>query len=269
MQINRQIHSVKFYKECSNYINEGHSLKETSEKFNINYTTLRYNLTKLGFRQPTRIGKKNKMVSFNEHYFDNIDTHNKAYFLGFMLSDGYICKTSYSYEVGLGVQSKDSYILEELKKELSATSKISKYKNSKKIVFKGSKHIFDVLCSYGFRENKSHFDYSVPSIPNKFFNSFVRGYFDGDGCISIKSTGYSVTSICCNSKVFIQSLKVKLENANITNCRIVAEKGNRKNILYVLYITRKENQKAFMDFIYQNDDIKLIRKYNKFKSIPW
>lgn len=99
-----------------------------------------------------------------------------------------------------------------------------------------------------------------------FFNSFVRGYFDGDGCISVKSSGYFVTSICCNSKLFLNSLSVKLNIFGIIGCRIKEEKGSRKNILYVLYISRKENQKAF---IYKNDDIKLIRKYEKFKSIPW
>lgn len=269
MQIKRQKYSIEFYKECLQYLNEGHSLQETSEKFNINYTTLRCNLAKLGLRIPTRIGSKNKTISFNEHYFDVINTHNKAYFLGFMMSDGYICKTPYSYAFGLGIQSKDVYILEKFKEELQANSKITHYKNSDKLVLTGSKHVFDVLSSYGFFEDKSHSDYSIPNIPNEYINSFIRGYFDGDGCISIKATGYPVTSICCNSKVFLDSLLKKLEEFGITNCRIKAEKGQRKNILYVLYISRKENQRAFIDFIYKNDDVKLIRKYEKFKSIPW
>lgn len=269
MQLNRHKYSIEFYKECSNYIKEGHSLKECAEKYDINYGTLRQNLTKLGFRTPTRKGKINKTLSFNEHYFDEINSHNKAYFLGFLMADGYICKTPYSYQVGIGLKLEDKYILEKLKKEVNSETNISEYKNSCKLVLTGSEHIFNTLKSYGFDEDKSHKDYTIPNIPEEYFSSFVRGYFDGDGCITIKATGYSVTSICCNSKIFLDSLCEVLTNKyNIPDVRVKFEQGKRKNPLYVMYITTKENQNLFKKFIYQNTEIKLERKYEKFEKIP-
>ena len=269
MQVYRNKYSVKFYEECNEYLQNGHSLKECSEKFDINYTTLRTNLIKLGFRTPNRVGKINKTVSFNEHYFDNIDTHNKAYFLGLLMSDGYICKTAYSYSVGIALQSSDLYILEKLKEEVEGTTKISEYKNSYKYVMNGSKHMFDTLKSYGIEEDKSHTDYIVPNISKEYLSSFIRGYFDGDGCITIKSTGYSVTSICCNSEMFLNSLKSVLSDTFlIPNIRVMCEQGKRKNPLYVLYLTTKENQNMFKNLIYQNSEIKLIRKFEKFEKIP-
>lgn len=63
---------------------------------------------------------------------------------------------------------------------------------------------------YNFKEDKSHQDYSIPNIPDEFFHAFVRGYFDGDGCVCLKSHKYLSVSICCNSKVFLESLKEKL-----------------------------------------------------------
>lgn len=269
MQVYRNKYPIEFYEECSKYLKGGHSLKECSDKYNINYTTLRSNLIRLGLRKPSRVGKINKEVSFNENYFDNIDTHNKAYFLGLLMSDGYICRTAYSCAVGIALQMSDIYILEKLKEEVNGTAKITKYKNSCKFVMNGSKHMFDTLKKYGFDENKSHTDYAVPDIPEEYLNSFIRGYFDGDGCITIKSTGYSVTSICCNSLTFLESLKAVLTDTfSIPDIRVVCEQGKRKNPLYVLYITTKKNQKMFRDLIYQNDEIKLIRKYEKFEKIP-
>lgn len=155
------------------------------------------------------------------------------------MSDGYICKTPYSFQVGISLQKEDSYILEKLKEEMKSTAKISEYKNSNKIVFTGSEHLFNVLKSYGFSENKSHKDYTIPNIPRQFINSFVRGYFDGDGCITIKSTGYVVISICCNSKIFLDSLCNVLTNEfDIPDIRVKQEQGKRK-IHYMFYILQK------------------------------
>lgn len=269
MKLERHKYSVEFYEECSNYIKEGHSLAECAEKFNIKYGTLRQNLTKLGFRTPSRKGKINNVLSFDEHYFDNIDTHNKAYFLGLLMADGYICKTAYTYQIGIGLQLEDQYILEKLKEEVKSTVRITIYKNSCKLVLTGSEHMFNTLKSYGFNEDKSHTDYTIPNIPEEFFSSFVRGYFDGDGCITIKATGYSVTSICCNSKIFLDSLCEKLiKEYNIPDLRVKDEQGKRKNPLYILYATTKENQNLFKEFIYQDKETKLERKYEKFEKIP-
>lgn len=93
------------------------------------------------------------------------------------------------------------------------------------------------------------------------------GYFDGDGCITIKSTGYSVTSICCNSKIFLESVKDFLNKNGIKTRNISTEK-RIKNDLYVLYITKKEEQIKFMDFIYKDSPIYLKRKHDKFLQIP-
>ena len=65
MKLERHKYSVEFYEECSNYIKEGHSLTECAEKYNINYATLRQNLTKLVLRTPSRKGNINNILSFD------------------------------------------------------------------------------------------------------------------------------------------------------------------------------------------------------------
>ena len=94
------------------------------------------------------------------------------------------------------------------------------------------------------------------------------GYFDGDGCITLKSSGYSVGSICCNSKVFLEDVsRVLLEHGIV--CRPVnTEHRGRENPIHVLYLSGRENQIKFMDWVYRDSPIYLTRKHDKFLQIP-
>lgn len=186
------------------------------------------------------------------------------------MSDGCIYKKLYNYQLSLALQKQDDYIVKILKDKLYIKSNISYYKNSAKISKPLTKADVKILYNLNIYPNKSHLDYTIPNISNKFYSSFIRGYFDGNGCITIKKTGYSIVSICCNSCIFLQTLKeILYKQTNITNISIKIEsKKNRKNNLYVLYIYRLKDQKLFGDYIYKNSKIKLTRKYNKFKLIP-
>lgn len=264
MKINQMKYSEKEIKNFGEYYKEGHSLKETSEHFNVNYHTLKQLLLRFGYRETTK--KLNNQRVEKITYFDNIDTHEKAYFLGLLYSDGYISKTPYGVNIGIALKLEDKYILEYLKKEFNVNNKISVYKNSAKFSVT-CQHLYNTLSSYGIKEDKSHSDYIIPSIKDEFVNSFILGFFDGDGCITIKSTGYSVVSICCNSKIFLENLEKYLNNHGIITRPISTEKREH-NDLFVLYLSKRENQIKFKDFIYKNSKIFLQRKFKKFLQIP-
>lgn len=169
----------------------------------------------------------------------------------------------------LCVQSQDDYILYILKNEMKISTKIYKYKNSSKLNITCTDHLKDVLFNLGLKEDKSHKNLNIPNnIPNHLIGHFIRGVFDGDGCITIKRTGFSVTSICSNSINFLEDIKRYLNYNNIENIYILPEKGKRKNILYILYISRKENQNQFKNYIYNCSNVYLKRKFDKFKLIP-
>ena len=55
----------------------------------------------------------NRTYSVNDEYFDNIDTQNKAYFLGFLFADGNNCMQKSAIRIAL--QEKDRDILEKNK----------------------------------------------------------------------------------------------------------------------------------------------------------
>lgn len=183
-----------------------------------------------------------------------------------LLADGCIMTTTYRKQCSISLIKSDSYILEKFIKELEMDVYVRYYKNSGKIVLNSDK-IYEDLSKLGFKENKSVLDFSIPSIPKELMSHFIRGYFDGDGCITIKTSGYSVVSFCCNSKLFLEELQQELLNNGIITRPITSSK-RKNNLLYTLYLSKRKNQLKFKEFIYKNADAFLQRKFDKFLLIP-
>lgn len=64
----------------------------------------------------------------DEYYFDNIDSEEKAYFLGFIITDGNVFKPkdgNRQATISITQASKDEYILEKFKNEVHANTAIA------------------------------------------------------------------------------------------------------------------------------------------------
>ena len=77
----------------------------------------------------------------------------------------------------------------------------------------GSHKIFNGLAKYGVHPRKS-LTIELPEIPKRYIGNFVRGYFDGDGCIYLEKT--KTKSIKCMRSIFSSGSKKFLsELANL------------------------------------------------------
>jgi hypothetical protein len=138
---------------------------------------------------------------FNVDYFEKIDTEDKAYFLGFIIADGNIGENSNS----ISIIQKDPYILYEFKKYIEFSGDIYlpyKNRNICTINFSSSKTKND-LSKLGVFSNKTY-TIKYPDIPEELQNHFIRGVFDGDGCIFIRKiadgyqSGFTITQCRTN-----------------------------------------------------------------------
>ena len=124
---------------------------------------------------------------FNERYFENIDNEHKAYFLGFIYADGCLIEdnTNYRYKLNLKIHKKDKHILEDFIKSVDGEMDIweNKKRNTCEISLSGKKIVND-LKNKGVLSNKT-FTIKYPNIDEKLERHFLRGYFDGDGCIRV------------------------------------------------------------------------------------
>lgn len=260
MKIERQKYSMEEVYNWDNYIKQGHSVTESSKYFNVPYKSMLNLLNRHGLRIPTRHTPPHRKNPSMIKYFDQIDSHEKAYFLGLLYADGYICKSNYTYQMGIALQLQDKYIIEELYKELNLKTKLNIYKNSVKLVISDN-YLCKSLNSLGIQEDKSHKEFGLPLIKKKFMRSFLLGYFDGDGWICI-SKMYPEIGICCNSKQFLSEVQTYLNDCNIKTT--LRSEPKKNNPLYILNVISSESKKRFAQLIYKKSPVCLLRKYNKF-----
>lgn len=141
-----------------------------------------------------------RQKNYDENYFEIIDTPQKAYFLGLMYADGYVShskrllgnnKIYICYKMSISLQEQDKSILELFKRELKRPNELIKIINKDISINRAIQYCFTVsgqkihddLVKHGCVENKSLILQFPKTVPEKLMSHFIRGYFDGDGCI--------------------------------------------------------------------------------------
>jgi len=151
-----------------------------------------------------------------------------AYVLGFFAADGNLSinKRGGCY---ISFQSKDKQIIDDIKKAIGSSNKISKRssKLTKRNFYRlqiGSKEIVEILKKLGFHTSKTkHLPF--PFLSSKILPHFVRGYFDGDGNIwkgevhKERKTKLMVLQLVFTSGAyeFLNKLKISLSEKLKTN----------------------------------------------------
>lgn len=138
-----------------------------------------------------------KDETINLKYFENIDSYDKAYLLGFIAADGAIVhyKKTNVKTLTITIHSKDIAVLELLKSELNSSLSVKNITVSSKSIksykldvdhkrFSTSrKEIIKDIEKYGISSNKSlTMPDIISNIPKEYRKAFIIGYFDGDGC---------------------------------------------------------------------------------------
>lgn len=209
-----------------------------------------------------------RKYSVNDTYFKEIDSEEKAYWLGFLLADGCIHTRSGQDRLSLVLSVKDKEHLEKFKKTISFTGPINDYiKKSGK--FLGLKHSYlritsqelaDDLAKMGCVPRKSLI-LKFPIIKDELISHLVRGYFDGDGSVFISNEKH-----WRSNKIFpvihfrflgTFDFLSKLNDKIGLSGRITQPKGNKA---YVLCFKRNKKAKLFYNYLYKNATIFLERK---------
>ena len=133
-----------------------------------------------------------KMKNYNRHIFDIIDTAEKAYWLGFIVADGYLNTNKNMLRIKLGNVDKEQLIkfIDFLggDETMLKSEKHNITGNTQWYVSCYSKEIKDALVDLTVEQGKSGHEH-VPSIPQHLYRDFIRGLWDGDGFIRENLTG--------------------------------------------------------------------------------
>lgn len=223
--------------------------------------------------------KVEKKYSFNENYFEEINSHDKAYWLGFIYADGYVVykEETRNYELGITLKREDDAHLKKFNSSIDGNFKINyrtrKVKFAQYEEFREyeqveirvySKKIVTDLIKLGIVPKKSYAEFSLPKISGELKWSFIRGYLDGDGHITISERTNSRSAIGFTSinKDFLEELKEYLSsNYNINSSLYI--NGNTNETSYQLSIRENSSKIIFLNKCYENQDVFLDRKFKR------
>lgn len=171
----------------------GASLAGAAKPFGLSHRATIQALFDTGLRQRT-VSEAARRYFYNDHFFDVIDTEEKAYWLGFVLADGYIYRDEYQRLAGLSIRlaAVDTGHLEKFRQALDSNLPVSQYtakiKGQDKVypscrLLISSPHIAEQLGEYGIIPNKSLTAVPYLDFPVELHRHYWRGVVDGDGSI--------------------------------------------------------------------------------------
>ena len=277
-------------KELVSMYNSGMSLIEIAGKVSGSKGAMmvRQRLQKLGVdtsysnnvsKYKVKMSQNFHHYTLDEHIFDIIDTEEKAYWLGFLMADGYNHEDRYA--ICLRLQSGDLEILEKFKNFLKSNAPIYTFKTITKTnklckeykeVRVNSVYLSKQLALLGCVQNKTYRLVYPTCVPENLENHFIRGYFDGDGCLSIirrkdrknaESKTYQFSIVGREEVLSLMQSKI----VSATQIKELSLKKRKDSFIRVMHYSGFNVVLKIMNYLYKDATIYLKRKYDKYLSM--
>lgn len=221
----------------------------------------------------SKLGIKKSPYYCNYHFFDIINTEEKAYWLGFLMADGWIGKRKNinSGIVGVEIQYNDIEHLRKFNKALQGNYHITERWRTSDFIKAGRSHscclrifsniMYDALIQYGFTHNKS-FEAQIPNLPFNLQRHFLRGFFDGNGCFGLSKTrlwvSFSTASLTMKNDLIMLLKQFDIQIGNYS------ETTENNVIVYRPEVTNMNHKLKLLSIMYDDCTIYLNRKYKKY-----
>lgn len=237
-------------------------------EFGISHTLVLKIIEKYSDLDHSRVFRIRKYKDTKQDYFDNIDTEEKAYFLGLLFADG--CNSTVGISIGL--QEKDKHIIEKWRDAVSPSQPIVfikkrelSHQNQYGIAIY-SKSLCKQAALIGLIPRKSLIlEWPQWLTDPELQRHFIRDYFDGDGSLTVGNNidyqhQWSVVStldFCIGvDKIINSHLDVhfwyELHANGIT--RKLATGGNRQVL-------------RLCNWLYRDATVYLHRKYDRYQEL--
>ena len=227
--------------------------------------------------------KRKSKYQYNKNFFETIDSEEKAYWLGFIYADGWICLSESNAEVGIQLKDSDYEHLKKFNKSIEGNIEVNRFMATNgfgidkeypscSIRIYCKKMALD-LEKNGATKNKTK-TIQLPNLSKEFIIPFLRGYFDGDGCLQLdKKRNCMRFDYCSASKIMLEQIRKFLyDNYNITSYISKEERSKSKDGIiripnYRLNFRGLRNGYNFGKLLYEDANIYLDRKYNFYKRL--
>lgn len=201
-----------------------------------------------------------KQYSIN---IEKIDSAFNAYFIGLMLTDGYIISEN-SYGIQLTDEDAIKFISDVTGQKYHKYEQGDGHKPTYRIVFYGSDQV-DYLKRYSITERKSHtvHGFDLTKDEERYLPFLIRGIIDGDGCIHKTSKGSAAFYVVSASKNFILWLKDIFEQKMFMSDMHISQS---KAGLWKVETSLQINMFKLMALVYPYP-YGMLRKYNALREM--
>ena len=250
---------------------QGYSSTEIAKMFNTYPSSILYVLERRGVKRRSQSQAQRKHC-VDESFFEEIDTPEKAYWLGFIYADGSVIGKM----LAIAISEKDAQHLEKFRRAIKTTYPIRYVDNTKPTPSGRAKcrklayiHIYsEKICNdlrrIGVKDKFPNCDFE------KWHNlsDFVRGFFDGDGCLWFDKRRRGVGQVrveFCGDKHFLEELKKRINKSIDIDYEVGGlRKCTNSNVWRLGY--HGENAFKILIWMYRSStpDTRLERKYVKF-----
>jgi len=195
----------------------------------------------------------------NDNFFEKIDTESKAYFLGLMFADGCVQSNGKSWRIRIGLHVQDEMILKQFKNELNFKGVLYKTEIRRTLQI-SSKKMGNDLILHGCVPRKSLILEYPNSIPDNLINHFIRGYFDGDGCLCISGRGARLTML--GTEHFVSNVSDRIRKIGVNSTVFKVKNGN----IFTISISGNRQIKILLEWLYKDSKFYMQRKKEKKKE---
>ena len=242
----------------------GLTTPELGRQLGCSYMTIWRCLKRVG--APIRRSGPHRTYRLNETFFDEIDTEEKAYWLGFLLADGCVRQTkNRGWRISCALATKDREHLVRLAKALETDSPVRRAKGGKSYCLTlWSATLARGLISQGCIPRKTCV-HGTPKLSRWLQHHFYRGFTDGDGSFYQEARSAHWNYSILGSPEFIRDYQRWLmRRVGVRATKL--DEHTRCPLLIMKYGGGCQVQ-AIGDHLYENATIYLPRKYELYQQI--
>lgn len=225
---------------------------------------------------PTSIYDINRKHSVNDKFFENVTTEIQAYWLGFIWADGSISKTakrcSGPNRLTVSQKTKELQHLKRFAETIQSNADIhdrepmpNKYVS---ILDINSRPLCMSLEKLGYDVKSKRI--RIPPMPQNLIRHFIRGYFDGDGGLSlymqkckkwtVKRQEFSITG----NPVLIDEIQTILNQETSVSQKVHPKPYKRTTKVVSLRYGRQSDIDTLFHYLYDNASVYMKSKHQKF-----
>lgn len=215
-----------------------------------------------------------RTYTYNTDFFKQIDTEEKAYWLGFIAADGYLNKRGNTLGICLDISDKQH--LEKFKTSISYTGQVftrsSQYSKEHRVTEKAvieiySRELSTDVGKFGLDYQKSKTLSTLTGIPKELMHHFIRGVFDGDGCFFHQKPKKETHNIRPGITIVGTHNFLTFLSDYLPDVPKSLQLDNRTGGTYTFYLCSTKRYLRFTEYIYKEATVYLDRKFLKHQDI--